>query len=82
MTARPLIELRGVKKSFGGVRVLDGVDLKVAEGQTFVLLVGNLISNTLLAPNQPLAAAFTLWPLLIIVVYLLTMKRVGAFESV
>ncbi len=47
-----------------------------------VLLVGNLISNTLLAPNQPLAAAFTLWPLLIIVVYLLTMKRVGAFESV
>ena len=47
-----------------------------------VQLIGNIISNTLLAPNQPLAAAFTLWPLLIIVVYLLTMKRVGAFESV
>jgi hypothetical protein len=36
----------------------------------------------LLAPNQPLAAAFTLWPLIIIVVYLFTMKRAGAFESV
>jgi putative spermidine/putrescine transport system permease protein len=47
-----------------------------------VQLIGNIISNTLLAPNQPLAAAFTLWPLIIIVVYLLTMKRVGAFESV
>ena len=47
-----------------------------------VQLIGNLIANTLLAPNQPLAAAFTLWPLLIIVVYLLTMKRLGAFESV
>jgi putative spermidine/putrescine transport system permease protein len=47
-----------------------------------VQLIGNIISNTLLAPNQPLAAAFTLWPLLIIIVYLLTMKRVGAFESV
>lgn len=47
-----------------------------------VQLIGNLISNTLLAPNQPLAAAFTLWPLLIIIVYLFTMKRAGAFESV
>jgi putative spermidine/putrescine transport system permease protein len=47
-----------------------------------VQLVGNLIERTLLAPNQPLAAAFTLWPLLIIVAYLITMKRVGAFESV
>ena len=47
-----------------------------------VQLIGNLIERTLLAPNQPLAAAFTLWPLLIIVAYLLTMKRVGAFENV
>jgi putative spermidine/putrescine transport system permease protein len=47
-----------------------------------VQLIGNVIERTLLAPNQPLAAAFTLWPLLIIVAYLLTMKRVGAFESV
>ena len=34
-------------------------------------LIGNLIDRTLLAPNQPLAAAFTLWPIIIIVVYLL-----------
>lgn len=47
-----------------------------------VQLMGNLIERTLLAPNQPLAAAFTLWPLLIIVAYLFTMKRAGAFESV
>ena len=47
-----------------------------------VQLIGNLIERTLLAPNQPLAAAFTLWPLLIIIVYLFTMKRVGAFENV
>jgi putative spermidine/putrescine transport system permease protein len=51
----------------------------VTEGK--VRLVGNLIESTLLAPNQPLAAAFTVWPLLIIVVYLLTMRRLGAFES-
>lgn len=38
MTARPLLQLRGVKKSFGGAPVLDGVDLDVAEGETFVLL--------------------------------------------
>jgi putative spermidine/putrescine transport system permease protein len=46
-----------------------------------VQLIGNLIERTLLAPNQPLAAAFTLWPMLIILVYLFTMSRLGAFES-
>ena len=40
----------------------------VTEGK--VRLVGKLIESTLQAPNQPLAAAFTLWPLLIIIVYL------------
>ncbi len=44
-------------------------------------LIGNLIARTLLAPNQPLAAAFTLWPMLIIVVYLATMSRLKAFEN-
>jgi putative spermidine/putrescine transport system permease protein len=44
-------------------------------------LIGNLIARTLLAPNQPLAAAFTLWPILIIVVYLATMSRLRAFEN-
>ena len=33
----------------------------VTEGK--IRLIGNLIESTLLAPNQPLAAAFTLWPL-------------------
>lgn len=51
----------------------------VTEGKT--TMVGNLIERYLLAPNQPLAAAFTLWPLLIIVVYLFAMKRAGAFEN-
>ncbi len=45
-------------------------------------MIGNLVERTLLAPNQPLAAAFTLWPLAIIVVYLLAMRRAGAFENV
>ena len=44
-------------------------------------LIGNLIARTLLAPNQPLAAAFTLWPILIIVVYLLSMSKLHAFED-
>jgi putative spermidine/putrescine transport system permease protein len=51
----------------------------VTEGS--VTMVGNIIYSTLLAPNQPLAAAYTLWPLLIIIGYLLAMRRVGAFES-
>ena len=51
----------------------------VTEGS--VTMVGNIIYSTLLAPNQPLAAAYTLWPLLIIVGYLLAMRRLGAFES-
>ena len=51
----------------------------VTEGK--VRLVGKFIESTLNAPNQPLAAAITLWPLLIIVVYLLGLKRLGAFES-
>lgn len=51
----------------------------VTEGQ--VTMIGNLIYATLLAPNQPLAAAFTLWPLAIIVVFLFAMRRLGAFES-
>ncbi|MGD9704004.1 MAG: ABC transporter permease [Acidimicrobiia bacterium] len=44
-------------------------------------LIGNLIARTLLAPNQPLAAALTLWPIIIVVVYLVAMARLRAFES-
>jgi polar amino acid transport system ATP-binding protein len=36
--ARPLVRVRGLRKSFGGQRVLDGVDLDVAEGSVTVLL--------------------------------------------
>jgi putative spermidine/putrescine transport system permease protein len=51
----------------------------VTEGK--VQMIGNLIQRTLGAPNQPLAAAFTLWPLLIVLVYLAGMKALGAFEN-
>jgi putative spermidine/putrescine transport system permease protein len=44
-------------------------------------MFGTLINSTLGAPNQPLAAAYTLWPLVIVVLYLLAMKRMGAFEN-
>ncbi|MEY9864429.1 polar amino acid transport system ATP-binding protein [Catenulispora sp. GAS73] len=36
--ARPLVRVRGLRKSFGAHRVLDGVDLDVAEGSVTVLL--------------------------------------------
>ncbi|MBK9178626.1 MAG: ABC transporter permease [Acidimicrobiales bacterium] len=44
-------------------------------------LIGNLIARTMLAPNQPLAAAFTLWPIFIMIAYLVVMNRLGAFEN-
>jgi putative spermidine/putrescine transport system permease protein len=51
----------------------------VTEGK--VQMIGNIINRTLLAPNQPLAAAYTLWPLAIVIVYLISMRRLGAFEN-
>ena len=44
-------------------------------------MFGTIINATLGAPNQPLAAAYTLWPLFIIIFYLIAMKRAGAFEN-
>jgi ABC-type spermidine/putrescine transport system permease subunit I len=44
-------------------------------------MIGNIIERTLLAPNQPLAAAFTLWPIAIMVAYLVVMARLGAFKN-
>ena len=44
-------------------------------------MFGTIINATLGAPNQPLAAAYTLWPLAIIILYLFAMKRAGAFEN-
>ena len=57
----------------------DYITPNVVGGKT--QLIGNLIARTLLAPNQPLAAALTLWPILIVVAYLFSMSRLGAFES-
>ena len=36
-----LLELRGVSKSFGGLRVLDGVDLAVEAGAVHALIGPN-----------------------------------------
>ena len=52
----------------------------VTDGKQRVMF-GTFINSTLGAPNQPLAAAYTLWPLAIITVYLFAMKRAGAFEN-
>ena len=43
-------------------------------------MIGNLIESTINI-NQPLAAAYTMWPLLITTVYLFGMRSAGAFES-
>jgi putative spermidine/putrescine transport system permease protein len=52
----------------------------VVDGKQRVMF-GELINTTLGAPNQPLAAAYTLLPATIIIVYLVAMKRAGAFEN-
>ncbi len=45
---RALVTLRGVTKAFGDVRVLQGLDLEVYEGETFVLLGGSGSGKTVL----------------------------------
>jgi putative spermidine/putrescine transport system permease protein len=57
----------------------DYITVKIVGGTA--QLIGNIIERALLAPNQPLAAAFTLWPILIMVVYLTVMGRAGAFKN-
>ena len=52
----------------------------VVDGRRRVMF-GELINTTLGAPNQPLAAAYTLFPLVTIVFYLFAMKRAGAFDN-
>ena len=57
----------------------DYITVKIVGGKS--QMIGNIIERSLLAPNQPLAAAFTLWPISIMVVYLLVMARLGAFKN-
>ena len=52
----------------------------VVDGKERVMF-GELINSTLGTPNQPLAAAYTIWPLEMIVLYPLAMKRAGAFDN-
>jgi putative spermidine/putrescine transport system permease protein len=52
----------------------------VVDGKERVMF-GEFINSTLGAPNQPLAAAYTLLPGIVIVMYLFAMKRAGAFEN-
>jgi len=52
----------------------------VVDGKERVMF-GELINSTLGAPNQPLAAAYTIWPLAMIILYLFAMKRAGAFDN-
>jgi phospholipid/cholesterol/gamma-HCH transport system ATP-binding protein len=40
-TATPKVELRGVKKRFGSKVVLDGLDLKIAKGESLVVIGGS-----------------------------------------
>lgn len=57
----------------------DYITVKIVGGTA--QMIGNVIERVLLAPNQPLAAAFTLWPIGIMVAYLVVMARLGAFEN-
>lgn len=57
----------------------DYITVKLVGGK--LQMIGNIIERTLLAPNQPLAAAFTLWPITIMVAYLIAMGRLGAFRN-
>ena len=40
MTAPPVIEVRGLAKSYGATPVLDGLDLAVPRGESLVVIGG------------------------------------------
>ncbi|WP_434391153.1 ABC transporter ATP-binding protein [Melittangium boletus] len=50
--ARPMIEIQGLQKSFGGHQVLTGIDLCVAEGDTCVILGGSGSGKTVLMKHM------------------------------
>ena len=45
-TARPVLKATGLRKSFGGKTVLDGIDLDIAAGTTFSMLGPNGAGKT------------------------------------
>jgi len=49
---RPMIEIRGLQKSFGEHRVLDGIDLQIAAGSTTVILGGSGSGKTVLMKHM------------------------------
>jgi len=50
--ARPMIEIKGLQKSFGGHQVLTGIDLSVSEGNTCVILGGSGSGKTVLMKHM------------------------------
>ena len=56
MTPPPVIETRGLAKAFGPNRVLDGVDLRLARGESLVVIGGSGSGKSVLL--QDLTASF------------------------
>jgi phospholipid/cholesterol/gamma-HCH transport system ATP-binding protein len=52
MASRPMIEVQGLHKSFGKHKVLQGIDLKVEEGSTAVILGGSGSGKTVLMKHM------------------------------
>ena len=65
MTAPPVIEVRGLAKSYGATPVLDGLDLAVARGESLVVIGGSgtgksVLLRTILGLETPDAGAVLL----------------------
>ncbi len=41
MTGNPMLHMRGIRKSFGGIEVLHGVDLEIGAGEIHGLIGHN-----------------------------------------
>jgi putative spermidine/putrescine transport system permease protein len=57
----------------------DYITIQLVGGKT--QMIGNVVYANFGAPNLPFAAAFAVVPVLIIVIYLLVVRRTGAFED-
>ena len=51
MTGHPTIRIRGLRKAFGGNRVLDGLDLDIAHGESLVVIGGSGTGKSVLVKN-------------------------------